>query len=162
VTGDLEPAPPLPGQEISRSDWLDFQIGRIDHLPMVCSSCLGQPDPRSALQRPLDLAVTLTIPLCRSCRRKALWTGWKYAAIFLLIGSALIVPVLMIYKVDEILFWFTIGMLGTMGPTLGAFFASYRTSPIRLKFVDKSRGIFRIRFRNEDYRKLVVNGQLVS
>ena len=56
---------------------------------------------------------------------------------------------------DEITFWVVSVLLCGLGPLVAAIVAYVATSPVRVKVVDASRGILRLRFRNDEYATCV-------
>jgi hypothetical protein len=153
ATGELVAAPPPPGQDTPADDWVDFQVGR-DALPVACSGCLSLPSPPSAYRRPLFPAVELVVPRCAPCERRRKRTMWKVALIIFGATMAVMLAVLFALKPDEIVFWLCVAGLGSVVALVGISIGDRLTSPVRVEFVDKSRGIIRLRFRNDDYRKL--------
>jgi hypothetical protein len=158
ATGQIEPAISRPDQVTLDDEWIDFQIGRIG-LPLSCCGCLGPPDAQSAFRQPLSQAVELVVPCCGSCLQARKWKSRKYGLITLALTALVAVPILIALKLDEVVFWMSLIGLCTVVPYLfGTTLADSTTIPVRVKFVDRSRGIIRLWFRNENYRKLIFDG----
>ncbi len=153
TTGELEPAPPMIGQETS-DDWLDFQVGR-SVLPPVCAECLGPPDEKSSYEQPLDQSVTLVVPRCAECEDRAEKTRLKLGLIWMAITAVVLISILWVLNLEAIFFWCG-GVLALMlGYGVGMVHGDLLTTPVRIEFVDDSRGIVRLQFRNQEYRKLI-------
>ncbi len=57
----------------------------------------------------------------------------------------------MVLKLDEIVFWCTVGVAGVVIPIIGAMVAGSISAPVRVKIVDVSRGVVRLWFRNKAF-----------
>jgi hypothetical protein len=153
-TGVLEPAgrPVRPGDGIGAAvgAWINYQIGR-STLPPVCCDCLGPDSPRFAYHYSAASALGLTVPLCKACARR--WTGRKWLGALVTFAAAAVfdIPLLLVLKLDEIIFWAVVLLAGTLLPVVGAMIAGWRAAPVRVKTVDKSRAVIRLWFRNEHY-----------
>jgi hypothetical protein len=141
-------------EESSADEWVDYQIGR-SQLPPACTDCLSPSNPQSADRRTLFQAVVLVLPRCASCARRRKRAMWKNSVITLSLTMAVAIPVMSALKVDEIVFWVCVAGLGSVVPLIGIIVGDRLTTPVRVKLVDRSRGIVRLWFRNEDYRKLI-------
>ena len=64
-------------------------------------------------------------------------------------------PVLLLIKLDEIVFWMVAIGLGAVAPVVGSMIAGRMAEPVRVKVVDSSRGVVRLWFRNENVPKQV-------
>jgi len=129
--------------------WTDFQVGR-DALPPVCCDCLAPSAPGATYRHPVGPALAVVIPLCAKCARR--WTGRKWLGALAGLGlAAVAVPVLMALKLDEIIFWTIAAVMALLIPTIGAMIAGRLASPVLVKIADRSRGVVRLRFRNENF-----------
>jgi hypothetical protein len=141
-------------KKASADEWIDYQIGR-SGLPAVCSHCLGSANSTSAYHRPLLLGIALMVPSCANCARWRKRTSRKIGLITFGTVTGVMLPVLIFLKLDEVVFWVVACFLGLFAAALGLVLASHRTTPARVKFVDKPRGVIRLRFRNESYQRLL-------
>lgn len=150
-TGLLEPHSPSPLQrDDAGGAWMDFQVGRTI-LPPLCCNCLAPANPRAAYRRPLAPAVEVIVPLCTSCSSRRSQRLWLGAAIALAVTALIGVPVLLMLKLDEIIFWAVVGVLAIFAPILGTMVADRMASPFRVKVIDVSRGVVALWFRNENF-----------
>lgn len=156
--GGLRPVAQTPRSDSRGEAWIDYQLAS-GPLPPHCCQCLAPASPRHAYQRPLGSALRLDFPLCKACARR--WNGrkWLGALIALLIWAAVVVPITFVLKLDEVGFWFVVGTAGLLIPIIGAMVAGKRMVPARVKIVDISRGVIRLRFQNEKYAETVVSQQ---
>ena len=154
ATGELEPAGPTPQPGGGDGAWMDYQVGR-STFPPLCCECLAPAAPRSAYRRPVRPAVELVVPLCAPCARR--WSRRMWLGVLVALGLSAVVglPVMLALKLDEVVFWLTIGGLGIVIPILGAMVAGRLAAPVRVKVLDSSRGVVRLWFRNETFPKQV-------
>jgi hypothetical protein len=137
---------------------LDFQIGR-HTLPRICCECLQPSDGGRGYPIIVTNLIDVEIPRCRVCsgKSKREWIRVTLFSLFLalLVGSAM--AVLMIRAVVEL--EIVIGsILALLAATVVIIFlvASARTVPVKVVGRDQSRGVLRLRFRNSDYVKVVM------
>jgi hypothetical protein len=156
ATGALERAGPRAQDNGEAGDWIDFQVGR-SALPLLCCGCLS-PAPQSSYERPVRRAVNLSVPMCRPCARQ--WRGRQWLGAFAALGLAALVglPALLALGLDEIVVWVVAISVGIIVPIIGAMVAGRLACPVRVKVVDGARGVARLWFRNEDYRRQAVGG----
>jgi len=64
-------------------------------------------------------------------------------------------PLLVVLTRDPLVFWMLFGVVCGVTPLFGAVVAYRLTTPVRVKSVDASRAIVRLRFRNEGYRNRI-------
>jgi hypothetical protein len=69
-------------------------------------------------------------------------------AIALALTAFVGLPVLLALKLDEVVFWLTVGGLGIVIPIVGAMVAGRLAAPVRVRVVDGPRGVVRLWFRN--------------
>ena len=156
-TGELEPVAVTAGPDPMIGAWIDYQVGRSE-LPAICCECLAPSEPRSAYRRPLQPAVELVVPLCSGCARRWTRRGWLGALAAIVVLAAVSLPVLILLKLDEIIFWMAVFCLFTFGPAIMAMIAGQAGAPVRVKEVDGARGVVLLWFRNEDFKKQVSKG----
>ncbi len=153
TTGKLEYAAVQAVRETEPDGWIDFQLG-LNGLPATCSSCLSPSEPNSAFHRVLLPGLQLIVPSCASCqvkrKRTQFWT--KFWLILLAVLAFMTLPALITHL--GVYTWFGVGLVVIFAIVAGQFIGRM-TSPVRVKFVDRSRGLLRLWFWNEDYRKLV-------
>lgn len=137
----------LPGE----CAWFDFQIGR-HRLPNRCSQCLGEASSASTWTHPIAVAVELSVPRCADCKRKSKGESlMTWLVTFVTVAGAGL-GVLLLFRLDELIFWILGGCHLLLSLACAAYCASVRSAPVRLKIVDSSRGVLRLRFRHPDYR----------
>ena len=78
------------------------------------------------------------------------------------IAMATALLVLFASKLEETAFWIWLVLVCGIAPLFGAVVAYWATSPVRVKVVDASRGIVRLRFRNDEYRRHLAGQDAVS
>jgi hypothetical protein len=138
--------------------WINDQIGRTT-FPPVCCECLGPDSQRFAVQYPVNRALGFAVPFCKGCARR--WTRRKWLGVLVTLSAAaaLGIPMMLALKLDEIIFWALLLVVGTLLPVIGAMIAGWRAAPVRVKSVDRSRGVARLWFRNEYYLNEVAANQ---
>lgn len=144
ASGDEIPFP-------SECEWFDFQIGR-HRLPVCCSQCLQEASPESVWTHPVTVAVQFLVPRCDECQRKSkreYLLTWPFA---FAVSAGAGIGLLLMFPFDESIFWILAVCHVMLSLGCAAFYASARSAPVRLKIVDRSRGILRLRFRIPGYR----------
>ena len=136
-------------------EWIDFQIGR-HQLPDVCCTCLGVPAPRSSIWQTVFRTALIVVPLCSRCAREWKVRMWLLGvtASAIVVASAFLMLLALVR--DELTFWILFVLVCGVGPLFCALAAYRLTSPVRVKCVDFSRALVRLRFRNADYRSRVL------
>jgi hypothetical protein len=168
TNGDYEVACPKPEKGESVDDlsgrkppaidkWTVIQVGR-SKFPMVCNVCLLPSNPQSTDRRKLRSTVELLLPRCAACARRQKRTVWKFVLISFGAMTAVVVPVMIALftrGVEDpgLLAWIVI--LSSFVPFIALIIAQDRTKTVRVKLIDRRRGVYRVRFRNEGYRKLI-------
>ncbi|HZZ76987.1 MAG TPA: hypothetical protein VFE62_00630 [Gemmataceae bacterium] len=140
------------------SEWLEFQIGRV-LFPLVCCQCLKTATKEHALVIPVSDQLVLEVPRCLACARKSASVsniGW---VLFVLI--ALLVAGLTITAI-----WSNASYsCGIMSGLVVLFLISVAVlvkfaTPVALvesAVVDAARGVVKVRFPNEQYRRLIMS-----
>jgi hypothetical protein len=162
ASGELEPAgqpsKPGDGDRAGAGAWMNYQIGRTT-FPPICCDCLSPDSQRFAFQYPVNRALGFSVPLCKGCARRWTRRKWLGALVTLATAAAFGIPLMLALKLDEIFFWALVFILGTLLPVIGAMIAGRRAAPVRVKSVDRSRGVVRLWFRNEYYLNDVAANQ---
>jgi hypothetical protein len=162
ATGELEPAgqtsKPEDGDRDGAGAWMNYQIGRTT-FPPICCECLGPDSQRFALQYSVNRALGFAVPLCKGCARRWTRRKWLGALVTLSAAAALGIPIMLALKLDEIIFWALLLVVGILLPVIGAMIAGWRAAPVRVKSVDRSRGVVRLWFRNAYYLNDVAANQ---
>jgi hypothetical protein len=150
ATGELEVAGPPPSDREAEGRWFEFQIGR-NRLPPLCCGCLDAASAGS-YRYPVAPPVELAVPVCSACSRRRTRRMWLVglAALGVTMAAGLLWSVAA--KPDELTFWVVSVLTCGLGPLVAVVIAYGATSPVRVKVVDASRGIIRLRFRNDEYR----------
>ena len=151
VTGQVETVTPRQTHDDATSEWIEFQVGRHE-LPPLCCECLDPSEPRAGHRRTVFPAVALLIPLCSGCARKWKVRMWLIglATFAAAVASALLL--LWPLGLDPLVFKIALIVVCGVTPLVAAGVAYRLTTPVRVKTVDASRGIVRLRFRHEEYR----------
>ena len=145
---------PVAGNDVPASsdrEWFDYQIGR-HRLPNCCSQCLGEAASESVWTHPITVAVQLSLPRCGACRRKSkgeYLIAWPLA---FLVSAGAGLGLLLMIGLDEMIFWILGGCHILLSFGCAAYYASVQSGPVRLKIVDRSRGVLKLRFRHPGYR----------
>ncbi len=152
TAGAFEPTKP-PSTERPRPDgWIEIQIGR-ERVPGVdCCRCLARAGPDSAYQAQLGRGLALDFPQCPECARVSL--GRIRASGLVAAGAAgvLGIPALGFFTFGSYHHYVLAACVVMIFPAIIAGCTVLRlTAPVRVKFVDRSRGVVRIRFRNAEY-----------
>lgn len=103
-------------------------------------------------KHPVTVAVELSLPRCAECRRKS---GKEYLLawiVSLAVSLGTGIGALLMTGLDDEFFWILAVCHVLVSLGIAAFYASARSAPARLRIVDQSRGIVRLRFRNPAYR----------
>jgi hypothetical protein len=131
-------------------EWIEFQIGR-QQFPPVCCVCLEPATAGHDYRRIVAPALALEVPRCAACAKRSnrssrrIWCGVFAAAV--LTGAS----VLLAIRTEPVFFWILLGTWTLIAAAVAAFTASAMTSPVAVKFADRSRGVLRLRFRNPQY-----------
>jgi hypothetical protein len=131
--------------------WHEFQLGR-HRLPEICCWCLAPTSPEDVCIQDLYPAMKLEIPQCASCARRArrlYWCVWLFAVATtgLVTWTTLVIAAI---GVPE--FWIVLGGCVVLSLAGGCYLASTMAAPVRVRFIDASRSILRLRFRNPRYQ----------
>jgi len=135
--------------------WVEFQIGRFA-LPPYCCRCLHVAEPNSAYRLPVLPAIEVAVPFCVTCARQRTKHKWLVGLITFALTAGMGCGLLAAMRLDEaesLIFMaaFVIAAIAAAAAT-----AHRVTAPVRAKVVDASRGIVRLWFRNEEYRRRTV------
>ncbi len=131
--------------------WFDFQIGR-HRLRNCCSQCLGTASDDALWTFPVTVAVQLSVPRCVTCRKRSrgeYLLAWLFAFV---VSSGTGIGLLLLLPIDELIFWILAGCHGLLSLGVAAYYGTVQSAPARVRVVDRSRGILRLRFRNPEYR----------
>jgi hypothetical protein len=153
TTGELEVAGPPPLARGAAGEWIEFQIGR-NRLPPLCCECLDAA-PADSYRYPVAPAVELAVPVCSTCSRRRTRRMWLVGLTAFGVTAAAGLLWFVAAQPDELTFWVVSVLLGGLGPLTALTVAYIATSPVRVKVVDASRGILRLRFRNDEYASAV-------
>ena len=156
--GDFRAAAPRhPEDDEEFGGWADFQVGR-DAMPALCCACLLPAGPKSSAVHPVAPALAISIPLCTACTRRWRRRSWAggLAAFVAMAGAG--IGGLAAMGLDEVVFWMLAGGLGLVTLYVAAAGARHLAAPFRVKVADAPRGIVRLRFRNEKFRRCLLAG----
>lgn len=160
-TGDLEVAANPEDADLAADEWIEFQVGRFK-LPLICCECLTPVIEMDVYKVQLTEALNLPVPHCKTCAiqlsRRQFKMGFKISALMMGIG----VGMLYLLGLSREVFWISFFILCLLAPLTGAAIGHHKTMPAEGKPVDKSRGIFRVWFRNPGFRKRVRNAVELS
>jgi hypothetical protein len=152
------PRPVEAPNERKGNGWVVFQLG-LNTLPQVCCVCNDSADPKCNYPHVICAGLALSIPFCRYCARSWKRRKWKtaLAAAVSLIGLGYIAVSSL--NLEDLLFWLL--LIGTIvvAPFFGLFIAGWKTSPFRVRLVDRSRSIVLLSFQNDEYRKILVEAK---
>lgn len=154
--GEVERLVPASIEQIEQpDDWVEVQFQRCI-LPEVCCECLGPHD--RVFQTPLADNDNLAVPLCRACYRKIVWRWWRWTGISILLALTVAgAIVLSMRKGDAFGRWFLFGLIGLFGSVLTmAALPRMMVKPYRIKVLDSERGVVRLKFRNPQYTRLLM------
>lgn len=145
---------------IQTDDWAEVQFQRCA-LPLVCCECLGTAERN--FQTPIADPTLLPVPVCHACQRRLTWRWWRWtgvsvvAALLIAGGIAAAIP-----KADTFARWFVFVVAALFGSILGiAVLSNSKARPYRMKKVDLSRGVIRLKFRNAQYTRLLAEEYLL-
>ena len=155
ATGELEVAGPLPSAREAAGEWIGFQIGR-NRLAPLCCECLDAA-PADSYRYPAAPAVELAVPVCSACSRRRTRRMWLVGLAAFGVTAAAGLLWFVAARPDEITFWVVSVLLCGIGPLQAAIVAYRATSPVRVKVVNASGGILRLRFRNDEYAACVAD-----
>ena len=150
-----EPVPQPALATTADGHWIVFQVGR-DTLPSVCCECMAPVMPKTGYPIIVVPGLQITIPFCDSCssrrKRSNRLVGF---GVFLLV-LAISLATVMAMHLGHDAFWMLLIAAVLISPFVGAAVAHERAKPARMAVADASRGVVRLRFRNDDYRRRVV------
>jgi hypothetical protein len=154
LSGMLIPAKPAESRTSDTDDCCQFAIGR-DRLPPYCCSCLQIAAVMKGYECQLTPAFRLDVPRCGVCARIASWRAHK-------IGTLAFVPVMLIGMAVTVSlglapyeFWITAGISFVISVGVASGFACAVTAPVKIVGRDDFRGVFKLRFRNVEYARIV-------
>jgi hypothetical protein len=149
-TGEFRVA--APSQQVTTliDEWREFQLGR-DALPYVCCGCLKSVEPGCEHRHTVTNAITLEIPRCAECAgstRRKFWLVWSVVAAVALAAEG---AVLFAMHLESPEFWIVLVTCASILFLLAAWAAAVMTAPVKVRIVDSSRGVLRLKFRNREY-----------
>ena len=148
-TGDMQIAGPPRDQY--GGDWQVYQMGR-DRLPPICCDCLKAVAPESVQLRHVAIGVAVAVPRCVSCKARSQRKLWLVSIGLAAIAILITAGVLAALRLEWEALWLSLVVSSTISVMLSVCVAHLATSPIRVRFADRSRGIVVFRLRNRDYR----------
>jgi hypothetical protein len=153
-SGKLIAPKPAESRTSDTEDCCQFAIGH-DRLPPYCCSCLQSAAATQAYECQLTPAFRLDVPLCDTCARNAWWRAHK-------IGALAFVPTMLIGMASTLslglspyAFWISAGISFVISVGAATGFASTLTAPVKIVGCDAVRGVFKLRFRNVEYARIV-------
>jgi hypothetical protein len=153
-SGKLIPSKPTESRTSDADDCCQFAIGR-DRLPLICCSCLQSAAATQRYECQLTPAFRLDVPRCAACARKASCRAHK-------IGSVVFVPVMLIGIAITVSlglapyeFWITAGISFVISAAVASGFACAVTAPVKILGSDVFSGVYKLRFRNVEYARVV-------
>jgi len=152
ATGQLEVAAPRHSPDDEGGGWIEFQVGR-QELPQFCCECLHPAEPGSSSRQRVLTALDLSIPLCRPCARAWEHRRWLIGLATFGLATGAGIGALAAMDIDEIALWIFSGGLCLLNLYLAADLSSRLTAPFRFKVADAPRGVVRLRFRNDEFRR---------
>jgi len=134
--------------------WVDVSQVAPD-FPPLCCNCLDPVGGPWANQAKKSPSSHVAIPYCNRCER-ALFRKKSIVGGYTALGLTLFATItFFILDVDPFNFWL-VTVIGVAVALYGVLtIIAYLHSPVRVRIVDRSRGIARCWFRNADYRKQV-------
>jgi hypothetical protein len=155
ATGELAVARPVRPDGEADVEWIEFQIGR-NRLPPQCCECLDAAASGIHYRYPVMPAVELAVPVCSACSRRRRRRMWLVGLATFGVTTATGLLLSVALDLDEVAFWIVLVLVCGLAPLVAAVVAYRATTPVRMKVVDASRAIVRLRFRNEVYRAHIV------
>lgn len=138
-------------------DFLDFQFGRI-HMPALCCECVKPASSGRGYSICVSKLIHFSIPRCTECTKEADRKSQSISRNFLkfaLLGSVALVAGMVWASIP----WWQIVVLSLMllafALVVLAMIVDTHTAPAKVIFRDRSRGVVRLRFRNQKYVEAV-------
>lgn len=149
-TGELVEVPQVEKEPKSVDHEIEMQIGRHE-IPSICNICLEPADADAAILIPVLTALQLQIPRCSACAgRASRRRRWVFCLVTCLTLAAEI-GTLFILRLEKEEFWIFSVVAVPLALAIGGTAAHLHDMPVRVKVVDASRGVIRIRFKNSAF-----------
>ncbi len=137
-------------QDQSAGGWHEFQLGR-EQLPFFCCDCMNAATPGHGYTATVTEAINLEIPRCAACAnrsRRRWWVVWVVTA-----AAALLLEygILATSRLETSEFWIVFVACSLVVLAFALWVAHAMTVPVKIRIVDRSRGILKLRFRNRDF-----------
>ena len=136
------------------NDWIVFQLGR-DALPLkCCCRCLGVVGQGAEYRKAVLTGLKFAVPFCITCSRRAIWQSWRVGLVVFAFSLAAGLAIFFALKLNRETFWILFVGASVISACIGALAAQLFTrAPLRIKVGDASRGVLKLRFRNEEYQR---------